>query len=294
MPELPDVTLYVEGMRERIVGNILRKLRVQSPFVLRTVEPSISTLEGRQVHGVERLGKRIVIALESQFFVVIHLMVSGRLWWRKPDIAIPRGKGLAALDFDNGCLLFTETSKKKRASLHLVEGETRLAEFDRGGLDILHSDFATFVKVLIRENHTLKRVLTDPRIFSGIGNAYSDEILFTAQLSPFKQTQSLTNSERRRLFEASVKTLTSWTEKLRAGLNGRFPEKVTAFHDDMAVHGKYRHPCPVCASPVQRIVYAERESNYCAKCQTSGRLLADRSLSRLLKQNWPKTLDELD
>ena len=294
MPELPDVTLYVESMRQRIIGETLHKLRIQSPFVLRTVEPSATTLEGRRVHGVERLGKRLVIALEDHLFIVIHLMISGRLWWRKPNIKIPKGKGLAALDFDSGSLLFTEMSKKKRASLHLVEGETTMKEFDRGGLDILHSSFISFSNALTSENHTLKRALTDPRIFSGIGNAYSDEILFSAQLSPFKQTQSLTDAERRRLFESSIETLTSWIEKLRADLNGRFPEKVTAFHADMAVHGKYRHPCPVCGSPVQRIVYAERESNYCAKCQTGGRLLSDRSLSRLLKQNWPKTLDELE
>ena len=294
MPELPDVTLYVEGMRERIVGHTLHRLRIKSPFVLRTVEPSPRTLEGRPVISVERLGKRIVVSFEDNFYLIIHLMISGRLWWRKPDIAIPKGKGLAALDFEKGCLLFTEMSKKKRASLHLVQGEAKLAVFDRGGLDLLQTNFAAFVQTLTRENHTLKRALTDPCIFSGIGNAYSDEILFAAQLSPFKQTQTLTDSERHRLFEASVKTLTSWTEKLRAGLNGRFPEKVTAFHDDMAVHGKYRYPCPVCGAPVQRIVYAERESNYCAKCQTGGRLLADRALSRLLKQNWPKTLDDLE
>ena len=294
MPELPDVTLYVESLRERIVGSALRKLRIQSPFVLRTVEPPALAFEGRQISDVERLGKRIVIAFEDHFFIVIHLMISGRLWWRKPKVVIPRSKGLAALDFDNGSLLFTEMSKKKRAALHLVQGNTALAEFDQGGLDLLQADIDTFTSALTRENHTLKRALTDPRILSGIGNAYSDEILFAARLSPFKQTQTLSDAERYRLFDAAIKTLSGWTEKLRAELDGKFPERVTAFHDDMAVHGKYRHPCPVCGAPIQRIVYAERESNYCANCQTGGRLLADRALSRLLKQNWPKTLDDLE
>ena len=294
MPELPDVTLYVEAIKQRTTGRTLRGLRVQSPFVLRTVEPSTADVVGKRVNDVERMGKRIVIALEAELYIVIHLMISGRLWWRKPEVAIPRGKGLAAFDFDDGSILFTEVSKKKRAALHLTHGAAALDQFDQGGLEILDSDCSAFVAALTRENHTLKRALTDPRVFSGIGNAYSDEILFAARISPFKQSQNLSVAEQSRLFEATRTTLSAWTDKLRTELNGKFPEKVTAFHKDMAVHGKYKQPCQVCGAPIQRIVYAEKESNYCAGCQTGGRLLADRALSRLLKQNWPKTLDELE
>lgn len=294
MPELPDVTLYVEAMQQRAARRELRRLRVQSPFVLRTVEPSAADMAGKRVNDVVRMGKRIVIALQDDLYIIIHLMISGRLWWRKPDIAIPRGKGLAAFDFEHGSILFTEVSKKKRAALHLIRGAGALDQFDQGGLEIFHSDRSAFVAALTRENHTLKRALTDPRVLSGIGNAYSDEILFNARISPFKQTQNLSAAEQTRLFEATRQTLSAWTDKLRAERNRKFPEKVTAFHRDMAVHGKYKQPCPECGAPIQRIVYAEKESNYCAGCQTGGRLLADRALSRLLKQNWPKTLDELE
>lgn len=294
MPELPDITVYVEALNARLCGETLRKVRIRSPFVVRTVEPAISALEQRPVKAVTSIGKRIVVGFEQDLFAVIHLMIAGRLWWRKRDAVIPKGRGLAAFDFDTGTLLLTEASKKKRASIHTVAGSAALAAFDRGGIDVLGASYPSFVTALLRENHTLKRCLTDPSIFSGIGNAYSDEILFAAGLSPFKQTRSLSDEEKHRLYTATVSTLTEWIDRLRSTLRGKFPEKVTAFHVDMAVHGKFRDPCPVCGSPVQRIVYAEGESNYCAKCQTGGRLLADRALSRLLKQNWPKTLDELE
>lgn len=294
MPELPDITLYVESLNERIAGRRLGRLRILNPFVLRTVDPAVSDIEGLRVTNVSNLGKRVVIGLEDDLYAVIHLMIAGRLWWRKSGVNIPKGRGLAAFDFDPGSLLLTEASKKKRASLHLVRGAAELARFDKGGLDLLDASQTQFVSALVSENHTLKRALTDQRIFSGIGNAYSDEILFAANLSPFKQTQTLTEEEAQRLYQATVDTLSMWTDKLRALLGGKFPEKVTAFQADMAVHGKYKQPCPACGAPIQRIVYAANESNYCAKCQTGGRLLADRALSRLLKQNWPKTLDELE
>ena len=298
MPELPDITIYIESLRKRVMGHPLSALRIQSPFLLRTVDPAPESFKGRKVTAVKRIGKRVALEFDAHAYAVIHLMISGRLWWRKSGVAIPRGRGLAAFDFDNGSVLLTEASKKKRASLHLLDDSADLQQFDRGGfelgLDSENRDLAGFSGALRRENHTLKRAMTDPRILSGIGNAYSDEILFAAKLSPFKQTQALTDTEMGRLYDATINTLTTWIDRLRDDLRNDFPEKVTAFHKEMAVHGRYKQPCPDCGAPVQRIVYAERECNYCARCQTAGRLLADRALSRLLKQNWPRTLDELE
>ena len=294
MPELPDVSVYVERLDALLVGERLERVRLRSPFLLRTVDPPISELAGRRVRGFQRLGKRIVAELEGELFFVIHLMIAGRLRWRKAGAAIPKGQGLAAFDFPHGTILFTEASKKKRASLHVVKGRAGLADFDRGGLEVLQGDQEAFRNALVKANHTLKRALTDQSIFSGIGNAYSDEILHCARLSPFKQTQSLHDDEIERLYCATVQTLKEWTERLRQQVGDGFPEKVTAFREEMAVHGKYRKPCPACGAPVQRIVYAENESNYCPRCQTDGKILADRALSRLLKSNWPKTLEELE
>lgn len=294
MPELPDVTVYVESLATRTVGSKLEKLRIKSPFLLRSVKPRPREVEGKTVLGVRRLGKRIIFELEEDYFVVIHLMVAGRFKWGKKGAAVPGRVGLAAFDFTNGTLLFTEASTKKRASLHLVAGAENLAEHDRGGLEVMDTSLAEFKERLQRKNHTLKRALTDPRIFSGIGNAYSDEILFHARLSPMKLTQKLPDKDIERLFEHTVKTLEKWTDLLRDEAKKDFPKKVTAFREEMAVHGKYKQPCPVCGNKVQRIVYAENETNYCATCQNEGRLLKDRSLSRLLKDDWPKTVDELE
>ena len=294
MPELPDVTVYVERLRAMLGGQVLERVRLASPFVLRSFEPPIGGAAGRQLLAVERLGKRIVLALEGDLFLVIHLMIAGRLKWRKPGAAIPKKLGLVGFDFPVATLLFTEASKKKRASLHLVRGRAGLAAFDRGGTDVLSASPDQFRAALLAENHTLKRALTDPTVFDGIGNAYSDEILHRAQLSPFKQTRALADDEQARLQRASIEVLTEWIERLRAEVGDGFPEKVTAFHDEMAVHGRFGKPCPRCGDPVQRIVYAENEANYCARCQTGGRLLADRALSRLLKDNWPRTLEELE
>jgi formamidopyrimidine-DNA glycosylase len=294
MPELPSVTVYVERLRAFTEGEPLDQVRLTSPFVLRSHDPPLTEVHGKRVTGVRRIGKRIVLALETELFLVIHLMIAGRLRWKQRGAAIPRGNGLAGFDFPRGTLVFTEASKKKRASLHLVRGEDALDEFDRGGLEVLGATLAEFREALVRDNHTLKRALTDPRVLSGIGNAYSDEILHAARLSPFKQTRKLDDDELGRLLDATAATLTAWTDRLRAEVGDGFPDKVTAFHDAMAVHGKYKQPCPVCGSPIQRIRYAENEANYCATCQTSGKLLADRSLSRLLKQNWPRTLEELE
>jgi len=294
MPELPSVTVYVERLEALTVGKPLEAVRLASPFLLRTHDPPLSEAHGKRVEGVRRIGKRIVLALETELFLVIHLMIAGRLRWKKPGQPVPKGSGLAAFDFPGGSLIFTEASKKKRASLHVVRGETALAQFDRGGLEVLHATVEGFGAALARENHTLKRALTDPRILSGIGNAYSDEILHAAKLSPFKQTSKLTAQEVQTLFDATRSVLTIWVERLRAEIGDGFPDKVTAFHGDMAVHGKYNAPCPACGAKIQRIRYAENEANYCASCQTGGKLLADRSLSRLLKQNWPKTLEELE
>lgn len=294
MPELPDVVVYIERLRDYVGGRKLERARLVSPFLLRTVDPPITEIEGATVTGFERIGKRIVLGLDNDVFLVIHLMIAGRLRWRKSGAAVPKGNGLAAFDFDHGTLLFTEASKKKRASLHLVRGAAALLDFDRGGLEVMDATLDEFRAALNEENHTLKRALTDQRILSGIGNAYSDEILHRAGLSPFKQTDQLDDMEFARLYQATQAILTEWTERLRAQMGDKFPEKVTAFHDEMSVHGRYRQPCPVCASPVQRIVYASNECNYCARCQTGGKVLADRALSRLLKRNWPRTLEELE
>ncbi len=293
MPELPDVTVYVEALRERIVGQSLTRLRLASPFILRTVEPGISEFEGKDVLDVRRVGKRIVLEFEGDLFVVLHLMIAGRLKWLPAGVKIPAKLGLAAFDFSNGTLLLTEAGSKRRASLHLVRGEEGVRALDPGGAEVLEIDLETFRNLLTRERHTLKRALTDPHLFSGIGNAYSDEIFHRAKLSPVQMTTSLSAEEIARLFEATRATLLDWTQRLRDEAAGGFPEKVTAFREGMAVHGRYNKPCPVCGTPVQRIVYAENETNYCARCQTGGRLLADRALSRLLHSDWPKSIDEL-
>ena len=294
MPELPDVTVYVECLQTRIVGQPLVRVRLGSPFVLRSVTPPLADVESRKVRGVSRLGKRIVIALERDLSLVIHLMVAGRLRWRDPGAPIPKRRGLAAFDFPTGTLLFTEEGTMKRASIHVVGGAAALRAHDRGGLEALGATSDEFRDALTRESHTVKRALTDPTLFSGIGNAYSDEILHVARLSPLKLTRTLKEAESRRLFEATRTTLELWTNRLRQEVGTGFPEKVTAFRDGMAVHGRYGKPCPVCASPVQRIVYASNEANYCPRCQTHGRLLADRALSRLLKSDWPRSLEELE
>jgi formamidopyrimidine-DNA glycosylase len=293
MPELPDVTVYVEALRERVIGQPLTRLRFASPFILRTVEPAPSQLEGKKVRQVRRMGKRIVVALEDDLFIVIHLMIAGRFKWLPSGAKIPAKLGLAAFDFPNGTLVLTEAGSKRRASVHIVRGEEAVRALDPGGVEVLETDLETFRSLLTRERHTLKRSLTDPHLFSGIGNAYSDEILHRARLSPIQMTTSLSDEEIARLFDATRATLIDWTERLRHEAAGRFPEKVTAFREGMAVHGRYNKPCPDCGTPVQRIVYAENETNYCARCQTGGRLLADRALSRLLHSDWPKSIDEL-
>lgn len=294
MPELPDLTVYVEHLDRRTHGATLDGIRLESIFVLRSVKPAIDELIGAKVLGWRRLAKQLVMALEGDRFVVLHLMIAGRLKWAKRGAAVPARNGLAAFDFSTGTLLFTEASKKKRASIKLVEGTAALAALDPGGLEVLDTPFDAFQARLAATPHTLKRALTDQHVFAGIGNAYSDEILLRAGLSPFKQARTLDDDETRRLHRACIGTLTEWTERLAAAAGEDFPTKVTAFHPEMAVHGKYREPCPVCGAPVQRIVFAENEANYCARCQTGGRLLADRSLSRLLKDDWPKRLEDLE
>ena len=294
MPELPDVTVYVERVAARTVGQELKAVRVKSPFLLRTFDPPLSSALGRKVVEVRRVGKRIALRLEGDLFLVIHLMIAGRFRWGPPGAPIPGKIGLASFDFPSGSLLLTEASTKKRASLHVVANEGALADFQRGGIEIESASLADFKNALVRENHTVKRALTDPRLFSGIGNSYSDEILHRARLSPIKRTAKMTDEEIARLFEATRSTLAEWTDRLRQEVGEGFPEKVTAFRDGMAVHGRDRKPCPDCGSPVQRIVYAENETNYCARCQTGGKLLADRALSRLLHEDWPRTLEELE
>lgn len=294
MPELPDLTVYQERLEALAQGTPLKGLRIGSPFVLRTVTPAAGEFAARPFLGTRRIGKRLVLAFEGGYFAVIHLMLLGRLHWNKPGAALPRGKGLAAFDFGHGSLLFVEHGGKHRASLHLVAGEAGLHAFERRGIEVLDARPEDFAAQLRRHNHTLKRALTDADIVAGIGNAYSDEILHRARLSPFKQTQSLDEGELQRLREATIAIITEWTQRLRIEAGDRWPEKVTAFRPEMAVHGRYKQPCPDCGAPVQRIVYADSECNYCARCQTAGRLLADRALSRLLKANWPKTLDELE
>jgi formamidopyrimidine-DNA glycosylase len=292
MPELPDVAAYLAALVPRIVGARLERVRLLTPFLLRSVDPPLSAVAGHPVTGLRRLGKRVVVALDDDLFLVIHLMIAGRLHW-KPAGAKPPGKiGLAAFDFSTGTLTMTEAGTKKRASLDVVRGEAALRDHDPGGLEPLESDLAAFRTALTAENHTLKRVLTDPRVFSGIGNAYSDEILHRARLSPVKLTQALADDEIARLHDATRAVLTEWIERLQREAIDAFPERVTAFRPDMAVHGRYGKPCPDCGAPVQRIVYADNETNYCARCQTAGRMLADRSLSRLLHADWPRTLEE--
>ena len=295
MPELPDVVLYIEALKARLLGERLERLHLLSPFVLRSVDPPIESIVGLTVRDIHRSGKRIVFTFDGDLFLVLHLMIAGRLRWREPNQkpGIGRKLLLASFVMSNGTLLFTEASSQKRASMQLVPDRAALAVLERGGLEPLDATVRAFREALMRENHTLKRALTDPRLFSGIGNAYSDEILHAARLSPLKLTRSLADEEVARLHGATENTLLLWIDRLREDLAGRFPEKVTAFHDRMAVHGRFRQPCPVCGSPVQRIVYAANECNYCAKCQTGGRLLADRSLSRLLRQDWPKSIDDI-
>jgi formamidopyrimidine-DNA glycosylase len=294
MPELPDVEVYLEALRPRIGGRELEGIRLASPFLLRTVDPAPASFVGRRVEDLRRLGKRIVIGFEGEFFAVIHLMIAGRLHWKPAGARIQGKIGLAAFDFPTGTLLLNEAGAKKRASLHLVQGEAALAAWDPGGLEVLEADLESFRAAVTAENHTLKRALTDPHILSGIGNSYSDEILHRARLSPFQLTRNLSPEETERLHRASREVLAEWIERLRAEAAGGFPEKVTAFHPAMAVHGRYGQPCPVCGTAVQRIVYADSQANYCPACQTGGRLLADRVLSQLLKKDWPKTLEELE
>ena len=293
MPEFPDIVLYLESLRTRIVERTLHRVRFFSPFVLRSIDPPPSRVEGQVVRGLRRIGKQIVWEFDGPVFLVIHLMIAGRFHWKKAGAQVSRKVGLAAFDFDDGTLLLTEASTKKRASIHLVGGEDALRSFSKGGIEVFDATLEAFSTVLRSENHTLKRSLTDPRLFSGIGNAYSDEILHRAKLSPLIRTSRLSDEEVRRLFTCVTTVLREWSDRLITETGAQFPEKVTAFRPEMAVHGKFRKPCPVCGTPVQRIVYAENECNYCPTCQTGGKVLADRSLSRLLKEDWPKTADEL-
>jgi formamidopyrimidine-DNA glycosylase len=294
MPELPDITVYLERLRPRIEGQVLQKVDLVSPFLLRSVEPPLAEFVGQPIRGLRRLGKRIVWCFDGERFLVLHLMIAGRLHWKPPGAKLPGKIALAAFRFAEGTLTLTEASSKKRASLHLVRGSAALAQHDPGGLDVLAADLDGFVTALRRENHTLKRALTDPRLFDGIGNAYSDEILHAAGLSPLALTHRLDHAEVARLFEATWRTLIDWTERLRREVGDGFPEKVTAFREGMAVHGRFGQPCPICGAAVQRIVYAENETNYCPGCQTGGKILADRSLSRLLRDDWPRTIEELE
>jgi formamidopyrimidine-DNA glycosylase len=294
MPELPDITVYLERLRPRVDGQVLQKIQLASPFLLRSVDPPLREFEGQPIRSLRRLGKRIVWCFDRELFLVLHLMIAGRLHWKAQDAKLPGKIGLAAFRFPKGTLTLTEAGSKKRASLHLVRGAAALEQHNPGGLDVLTADLAAFTAALTRENHTLKRALTDPRLFDGIGNAYSDEILHAASLSPLALTQRLDAAAIARLFEATRNTLIDWTDRLRREVGDGFPEKVTAFRDGMAVHGRFGKPCPVCGAAVQRIVYAENETNYCPGCQTDGKVLADRSLSRLLKDDWPRTLEELE
>ena len=294
MPELPDVTVYIDALRPRILGHPFWGARAMNPFVLRSVSPPLSALAGKRVKSLSRLGKRIIVGTEDSLFLVIHLMIAGRLRWREGGKPIGGKLAQAVFEFERGTLYLTEAGTKRRASLHLVEGADALKQFDRGGLEVLDADLPEFAARLRSENHTLKRSLTDPRLFSGIGNAYSDELLHRAKMSPLQLTARLTDDQIASLFEATKATLIEWTDRLRAEVGDGFPEKVTAFREEMAVHGKYRQPCPVCGSPVQRIRYADNETNYCARCQTNGRLLADRAMSRLLKADWPRSIDDVE
>jgi formamidopyrimidine-DNA glycosylase len=294
MPELPDITVYLEHLRQRLQGRVLIKAEIASPFLVRTFDPPIREVEGRRIDDLLRLGKRIVWCFDNDLYLVLHLMIAGRLHWKPPDAKLPGKIGLAAFRFPDGTLTLTEAGTKKRASLHVVRGREALAQLNPGGLEVLSADVDTFAAALTRENHTLKRALTDPHLFSGIGNAYSDEILHAARVSPLALTHKLGREEITRLFEATRRMLLDWTDRLRQETGNSFPEGVTAFRDGMAVHGRYGQPCPVCGSAVQRIIYAENETNYCPRCQTGGKVLADRSMSRLLKDDWPRTLEELE
>jgi formamidopyrimidine-DNA glycosylase len=294
MPELPDIVVYLERLRPRIEGQVLERVRLASPFLLRSVDPPLSAAEGKKVLGLCRLGKRIVMSLEEDLFLVLHLMIAGRLHWKERGAKVPGKVGLAGFDFPTGTLTLTEAGSKKRAALHVVRGEDALAAHNPGGLEVFDADEAAFREVLLRENHTLKRALTDPHLFSGIGNAYSDEILHRAGLSPVALTLRLSSAEVARLFQAVRETLRDWTDRLRQDVGEGFPERVTAFRDGMAVHGRFGQPCPVCKTAVQRIVHADNETNYCPRCQTKGKVLADRSLSRLLKDDWPRSIEELE
>ena len=294
MPELPDITAYITALRPLVVGEPIEKLRVASPFLLRTVDPPLATVEGKSVRELRRVGKRIAFGLEDDLWLVLHLMIAGRLHWRRAGASVAGRNQLAAFDFPKGSLVLTEAGAKRRASLQVMRGESNLDALDPGGIDVFASDFPAFRAAVMAENRTLKRALTDPRILSGIGNAYSDEILHAAQLSPIAQTHKLRPDEWERLFTATRTTLQRWVEQLTAEAEKKFPEKVTAFREDMAVHGKYGEPCPRCGEKIQRIRYADNETNYCARCQTGGKVLADRSLSRLLGKDWPRTLEELE
>ena len=292
MPELPDVVLYIEHLTARVVGQPLERVRLGTPFLVRSVDPPLGEAEGRRVVGLRRLGKRIVFELEGELFLVFHLMIAGRFRWRPPGARVPGKVGIAAFEFPSGTLVLTEASSKKRASLHVVRGAAGLAAHDAGGLEVLDADLSAFRAAVTRESHTLKRALTDPRLLSGIGNAYADEILHRARLSPVRLTRQLGEDEVAGLHRATRETLREWTDRLRREAGDRFPERVTAFREGMAVHGRYRQPCPDCGAPVQRIVHADNETNYCARCQTAGKVLADRALSRLLKDDWPRRLEE--
>jgi formamidopyrimidine-DNA glycosylase len=294
MPEIPDLEAYINALRSRVLGQELKGVRLGNPFLLRTVDPPLSSVEGRMVIGIERIGKRLVFALDDDLFLVLHLMIAGRLHWKRVGAAIPKGAGLVAFDFAGGTLLLTEAGKTRRASLHLVRGRDALAAMDPGGLEVMAAGPHAFAAALAKENRTLKRALSDPHTLAGIGNAYSDEILHRARLSPFKLTGTLTQEESERLYAASRAVLSEWTDRLCAEAGDEFPEKVTAFRPEMAVHGRYGRPCPVCGARVQRIAYAENECNYCPGCQTEGRIYADRALSRLLKDDWPRELKDLE
>jgi formamidopyrimidine-DNA glycosylase len=294
VPELPDIVVYLEALGPRILDQTLERVRVASPFLLRTATPPLQALEGKPVRKLRRMGKRIAIGLEGDLWLVLHLMIAGRLHWSKPGVKLTHKRALAAMDFPQGSLLLTEAGSQRRASLHVVQGEDGLRELDPGGLEVLTADLDSFAARLTSANHTLKRALTDPRLLSGVGNANSDEILHRAQLSPVALTQRLSRDDIKRLHDATRGVLAEWTDRLRGQAQGDFPENVTAFREEMAVHGKYGKPCPRCGTKVQRIRYANNETNYCPKCQTGGRLLADRALSRLLKQGWPRTLEELE
>jgi formamidopyrimidine-DNA glycosylase len=294
VPELPDIVVYIEALEKRIQGSVLERVRIASPFLLRTAVPPLSSVEGKQVIELRRLGKRICFGLEGDLWLVLHLMIAGRLHWYNERAKAAKGRSLAVFDFSTGSLVLTEAGTQKRASLHVVQGEAGLDNLDPGGLEVFDATLEDFARAIRAKNHTLKRALTDPRILSGIGNAYSDEILFAAQLSPFTLTQKLTPGEIKRLFNAVKTTLTEWVERLRSDSADKFPEKVTAFRPEMATHGRYKQPCPRCGNKIQRIRYGSNETNYCPTCQTGGKLLADRALSRLLKDDWPRTPEELE